>query len=405
MVVVWGTPGRCRHLTISYRLRSLGSLRRARLAERAAPVTLNVKRHPENVMSRRSAGRETWARLLEWDRGSVDAERLAAHVLRVEGFELVDPSHPLGGPDGGKDAICDRDDKKWLAAVYFPRGQQSWGTVKAKFGTDLEGVARNEADGLVFVTNQELGLSKRGKLADLGAPARVEVFHLERISSLLDSPPCYGLRLEFLDIEMTREEQLAFIAARDAVLTGLDSAVSQVAQQLDQLIEDSAGSGASVPIEDLREFRAILQQVTGLSTGAIFGGSVHDLRVPLAELREFRAILQGVSGLSTRAIFGGSIHDLRVPIAELRKFRAILQEVTGLSTGAVSGGSIHDLSVPVAELREYKTLLDAISFQSKTAGWATGGENIETDLGNLREYEATLDRVLKKKKLLGGDGA
>ena len=49
---------------------------------------------------RRSDGRETWHRLLEWDKGQAPAERLAAVVLFSDGFRNVDPSHPLGGRDG-----------------------------------------------------------------------------------------------------------------------------------------------------------------------------------------------------------------------------------------------------------------------------------------------------------------
>lgn len=45
---------------------------------------------------RRNDGRETWFRLLEWDKGQTSAERLAAIILTNEGFRNIDPSHPLG---------------------------------------------------------------------------------------------------------------------------------------------------------------------------------------------------------------------------------------------------------------------------------------------------------------------
>jgi hypothetical protein len=67
---------------------------------------------------------ETWHRLREWTTGQA-SEHLAAHILAREGFESLDPSHPLGGPDGGKDAVCKRAGEKWIMACYFPRGQQS----------------------------------------------------------------------------------------------------------------------------------------------------------------------------------------------------------------------------------------------------------------------------------------
>ena len=67
---------------------------------------------------------ETWHRLREWTYGQAQSERLAAQLLLSEGFTDLDPSHPLGGPDGKKDAICRKDCEKWIMAVYFARGQQ-----------------------------------------------------------------------------------------------------------------------------------------------------------------------------------------------------------------------------------------------------------------------------------------
>jgi hypothetical protein len=62
---------------------------------------------------------ETWHRLREWTNGQPRSERLAAQILISEGFQWLDPSHPLGGPDGGKDAICSYDENEWVMAVYF----------------------------------------------------------------------------------------------------------------------------------------------------------------------------------------------------------------------------------------------------------------------------------------------
>lgn len=67
---------------------------------------------------------ETWHRLREWTDGPGKSERLAAQILLEEGYESLDPSHPLGGPDGAKDAVCVKSGKKFIMAVYFPRGQQ-----------------------------------------------------------------------------------------------------------------------------------------------------------------------------------------------------------------------------------------------------------------------------------------
>ena len=59
---------------------------------------------------RRLNGEETWYRLREWTKGQAPAERLGGNILYSEGFVSIDPSHPLGGPDGIKDLKCIKDE-------------------------------------------------------------------------------------------------------------------------------------------------------------------------------------------------------------------------------------------------------------------------------------------------------
>lgn len=106
--------------------------------------------------------------------------------------------------------MCSFNGNKWIGAVYFPRGEKSFSDVKNKFAHDLSGVKKNEACGMAFITNQELTISNRKELEGLANGVDVRVYHLERIANLLDMPKMYGVRLEFLDIEMSKEEQLAY---------------------------------------------------------------------------------------------------------------------------------------------------------------------------------------------------
>ncbi len=168
-------------------------------------------------MTRMNEGKETWHRLLEWDRGQAPSERLAAVLLHNDGFQNIDPSHPLGGKDGKKDIIFFEKDSKWIAGVYFPRGQQSFKDIKDKFIDDISGVTANQASGFVFITNQELRLAERQELCDVDATVNIVIYHLERIATMLNTPVNYGVRLEFLDIEMTKEEQLSFFAGISAL--------------------------------------------------------------------------------------------------------------------------------------------------------------------------------------------
>ena len=43
--------------------------------------------------------------LHDWRYGQTQAEQLCAALMHLEGFESVDPQHPLGGPDEAKDIL------------------------------------------------------------------------------------------------------------------------------------------------------------------------------------------------------------------------------------------------------------------------------------------------------------
>jgi hypothetical protein len=143
---------------------------------------------------------ETWHRLRDWTKGQPFSERLAVQILIHEDFHELDPSHPLGGKDGGKDAIAKKAGKRFVMAAYFPRGRQSLTDIKHKFEADLEGARNNDA-GIAFVTNQELKLAEREELKTLAEPTIVELYHLERITAILDAPEMAKVREQFLDIE------------------------------------------------------------------------------------------------------------------------------------------------------------------------------------------------------------
>jgi hypothetical protein len=143
---------------------------------------------------------ETRRRLLEWTRSQGESEFLSAQILLDQGFQDLDPSHPRGGKDGGADAITVRDGKKWTMASYFPRGQQALAEIKTKAVGDYKGVANKDADGMAFVTNQELRLAERQELAEaVGGP--IQLFHLDRLVTILDQPRMYGVRQQYLQID------------------------------------------------------------------------------------------------------------------------------------------------------------------------------------------------------------
>lgn len=144
---------------------------------------------------------ESWHRLLEWTQSAAHAERLAAQILHAEGFEDIDPSHPLGGPDGGVDIACTRNGEAYVAAVHFPRGQRPFSETKSKFEQDFAKVDVDEVAGFVFVTNQELRLAERAQLREATRGSSCELLHLERVAGVLDRPDMHGVREQFLLIE------------------------------------------------------------------------------------------------------------------------------------------------------------------------------------------------------------
>ena len=67
---------------------------------------------------------QSWHRLQNWTAGSTSAERMSLQVLLGDGYTRGDPSHPLGGPDGGADALVEREGVLWVMAAYFPHRQR-----------------------------------------------------------------------------------------------------------------------------------------------------------------------------------------------------------------------------------------------------------------------------------------
>lgn len=199
--------------------------------------------------------------LRDWRYGPVQAERLAAALLHVEGYEDVDPQHPLGGRDGLKDVLCKRRGRLFVAAAYFPPTAPSTAALTKKFNDDFAGVARNNADGFCFFVNQRLSVTRRAKLISSTGAAQVEIYHLERMRALLDSARGCGVRLEYLQIAMSEAEQFAFwdssnsrLGERirrlellqqqtyEAVLASADSVVSRTHLRFDELQQQISSS-------------------------------------------------------------------------------------------------------------------------------------------------------------------
>jgi hypothetical protein len=151
----------------------------------------------------------TYQILLHWDKGQAFAERMSAKILAIEEFNEIDPQSPGGGPDGTKDILCSKDGEDFLIGCYFPSGQKNISDIKAKFETDFKGVAKNNADGFIFITNQKITPTERAELI-AGRNAETEIYHGERVLGILDGPKGYGVRLEFGDRTFKRGTDILF---------------------------------------------------------------------------------------------------------------------------------------------------------------------------------------------------
>jgi hypothetical protein len=166
-----------------------------------AQQAAEAARQATMASSVRERSDETWHRLRDWTRGQPRSEELAAQILQSQGFTDLDPSHPRGGPDGGKDATCMKDGMRWIMAVHFPTKPQKFSAIRKKFFADLRGVQANGAAGMAFVTNQELTLSQREELKKAAGRAFLALYH--KMATILDGPGPEMARLRklFLDLE------------------------------------------------------------------------------------------------------------------------------------------------------------------------------------------------------------
>ncbi|MCK9554956.1 hypothetical protein M0R36_03960 [bacterium] len=325
--------------------------------------------------NRRKKGDETWARLKEWTRGQKASERLSGHILRADGFRSIDPSHPLGGRDDLKDIISKKDDKSWVCGCYFPRGQQKFAKIKKKFNDDLKGVIKHNSDGFVFVTNQEISVKEREIFSKLNTDKDTEIYHIERITSLLNSPICYGVRLDFLDISVTKEEQLAYFAERDKSIFNLKGAIEESVHLIKSFKKQK-----TIPVSELEKFKSILNNIVGNDDFVTFvsNSPIDKLRVPIKEIQEFKKVLENIVGhqydiFSTQSnlLSGGTpINKLYVPINDLKNFKTLLDRIVGpenssfdsvlLLTKGCENSQISKLHVPLHEIQEYEKTLDRI---------------------------------------------
>ena len=139
-----------------------------------------------------------------------------ADLLGVEGYDNIQPIHPMGGRDNKRDIRCWQAGIKFVCACYFPptAAHLKFKDVKKKFKADIKGVTNDGAQGYVFATNVPLTDGQRDDLMKWGLKkcSHVVLYEIERIRVLLDKPIACALRHRYLGIEITAEAQIALTA-------------------------------------------------------------------------------------------------------------------------------------------------------------------------------------------------
>jgi fido (protein-threonine AMPylation protein) len=185
--------------------------------------------------------KKTEYKLTLWREGQTNAERFSADLLIIDGFTSILPQSPLGGPDGLKDVLCEKNGWNYIGASYFPTTQKNYTAIKNKFIHDLDGVAKNSADGIVFITNQSLTPKQKTGLSKIATAksAKSIIYDNERIRVIIDSPIGFALRLQYLRIKMNKEEQLAFFAQQQNKLNQLLNAqTTEIITEISKKIDD-----------------------------------------------------------------------------------------------------------------------------------------------------------------------
>ncbi len=167
--------------------------------------------------------RQTEERLRHYlDNNQPMRERLCLALMPLIGpYARERPRRPKGGRDGGRDieAIRDSSIVVW-GAVGFRNGggndNQARQDASKKFKLDLaSAIKENPAlQAFVFFTNVDLTPAIVEQLKEHAASAgisQVDIVDLERLRHVLDSPEGLIARLQYLDIVMSKTEQITLV--------------------------------------------------------------------------------------------------------------------------------------------------------------------------------------------------
>ncbi len=162
-------------------------------------------------------------------------------------FSEVNPRHPHGGPDGGRDiqAIFTGEQVAFGAVGFVNHANDSdeqKKKIKDKFCSDLESAlkAKNDLEVFVFMTNVNLTLGEKNKLAEVGLATNLkhcEIFDRERLRLSLDSPFGLAIRFQYLNLPLSEAEQSSFFAQwGDEIQSVISTGFQKIEKTLDRML-------------------------------------------------------------------------------------------------------------------------------------------------------------------------
>ena len=157
------------------------------------------------------------------DTNQLAREQMCRAVLALDKrFTEVNPRHPRGGPDGGRDIeAVFRQEQRVFGAVGFINqandSNEQKKIIQKKFGDDLESAlaAAPKPEVFVFLTNVNLTIGEKNELVSKAKAKHLEhaeIIDRERIRIALDSPDGFAARFQYLGISMSEAEQASFFS-------------------------------------------------------------------------------------------------------------------------------------------------------------------------------------------------
>lgn len=191
--------------------------------------------------------------LRNWNRSSADSERLVAKLLYNIGYKFISTQNPRGGRDGNKDILCvDFRQRKTVVGVYFPTSQIEEKCLSKKFTHDLQGAINNNAECFVFCTNMYINAQFKEDLNKIAKNKNIDsiIYDIEELKIFLNSPSGYGIREDYFEIEISREEITALL---DDYINKQNEVIKQIALQTYSIIDKILiGRDKSTFYSDLR---------------------------------------------------------------------------------------------------------------------------------------------------------